>query len=191
MEVKLKDIAKIESSGVDKKSFDGEKEVYLCNFVDVYHNWAITKSMLSKFMKATANSNEIAKFQLYKGQVAITKDSETRDDIGMSTYIADDLENTLLGYHCTLITPNSLYLVGKYLNAYLNTLTVRKYFSNQSSGSGQRYTLTTDAIGNLNMVLPDVSVQKRIGDLFSYIDKKIEINKMINNNLPYQLLMVA
>lgn len=42
-------------------------------------------------MLATARPNEISKFKLKKGQVALTKDSETRDDIGIPTYIADDL----------------------------------------------------------------------------------------------------
>ena len=32
---KLADIAKIEISGVDKKTMDGETHVRLCNFVDV------------------------------------------------------------------------------------------------------------------------------------------------------------
>ena len=39
---KLGDIATVEISGVDKKTKDGEQEIRLCNFVDVYYNWAIT-----------------------------------------------------------------------------------------------------------------------------------------------------
>ena len=39
---KLGEIATVEISGVDKKMTDGEKEIRLCNFVDVYYNWAIT-----------------------------------------------------------------------------------------------------------------------------------------------------
>ena len=96
---KLGDIATVEISGVDKKITDGEKEIRLCNFVDVYYNWAITIAQHDSFMLATARPNEISKFQLKKGQVALTKDSETRDDIGISTYIADDFENVILGYH--------------------------------------------------------------------------------------------
>ena len=45
---KLADIAKIEISGVDKKTIEGETPVRLCNFVDVYYNWAITKARLSR-----------------------------------------------------------------------------------------------------------------------------------------------
>ena len=82
---KLGDIATVEISGVDKKTKDGEQEIRLCNFVDVYYNWAITTAQHDGFMFATARPNEISKFQLKKGQVALTKDSETRDDIGVPT----------------------------------------------------------------------------------------------------------
>ncbi len=44
---KLADIAKIEISGVDKKTIEGETPVRLCNFVDVYYNWAVGKSSVS------------------------------------------------------------------------------------------------------------------------------------------------
>lgn len=57
-------------------------------------------------MVASAKQTEIDKCSIGKGMVAITKDSETRDDIGIATYIADDFEDVLLGYHCALITPN-------------------------------------------------------------------------------------
>ena len=47
---KLGDIATVEISGVDKKIKDGEKEIRLCNFVDVYYNWAITTAQHDGFM---------------------------------------------------------------------------------------------------------------------------------------------
>ena len=55
---KLADIAKIEISGVDKKTMDGEIPVRLCNFVDVYYNWAITKEKAKSFMVASAKQTE-------------------------------------------------------------------------------------------------------------------------------------
>lgn len=177
--VRLEDVATIECSGVDKKSKESEIAVKLCNYTDVYRNWAITKDMLSLFMRATANAKEIEKFRLKKGQVAITKDSETRDDIGVSAYIADDFENTLLGYHCTLITPNEGRLCGKYLNAFFNTSYAKKCFENKSSGSGQRYTLSIGMIGSLKIRLPSLKEQELVGNLFSEIDKKITNNHRI------------
>ena len=180
---KLADIAKIEISGVDKKTMDGEIPVRLCNFVDVYYNWAITKEKAKSFMVASAKQTEIDKCSIGKGMVAITKDSETRDDIGIATYIADDFEDVLLGYHCALITPNPAIVDGKYLNAFMHTRYIQKYFENNASGSGQRYTLSNDTISNIPVLLPSIEEQHTIGKLLADLDRKIELNKQINDNL--------
>ena len=180
---KLADIANIEISGVDKKTIEGETPVRLCNFVDVYYNWAITKEKAKSFMLASAKQTEIDKCSIGKGMVAITKDSETRDDIGIATYIADDFEDVILGYHCALITPNPAIVDGKYLNAFMHTRYIQKYFENNASGSGQRYTLSNDTIGNIPVLLPSIEVQHTIGKMLSDIDRKIELNKQINDNL--------
>ena len=180
---KLADIAKIEISGVDKKTIEGETPVRLCNFVDVYYNWAITKEKAKSFMAASAKQTEINKCSIGKGMVAITKDSETRDDIGVATYIADDFKNVVLGYHCALITPNPAVVDGKYLNAFMHTRYIQKYFENNASGSGQRYTLSNDTIGNIPVLLPSVEEQHTIGKVLADIDRKIELNKQINDNL--------
>ena len=180
---KLADIANIEISGVDKKTIEGETPVRLCNFVDVYYNWAVTKEKAKAFMKASAKQTEIDKCSIGKGMVAITKDSETRDDIGIATYIADDFEDVLLGYHCALITPNPAVVDGKYLNAFMHTRYIQKYFENNASGSGQRYTLSNDTISNIPVLLPSIEVQHLIGKLLADLDRKIELNKQINDNL--------
>ena len=180
---KLGDIAKIEISGVDKKTIEGETPVRLCNFVDVYYNWAITKEKAKSFMAASAKQTEIDKCSIGKGMVAITKDSETRDDIGVATYIADDFEDVLLGYHCALITPNPAVVDGKYLNAFMHTRYIQKYFENNASGSGQRYTLSNDTIGNIPVLIPSIEEQRTIGKVLADIDRKIELNKLINDNL--------
>ena len=180
---KLGDIATVEISGVDKKITDGEKEIRLCNFVDVYYNWAITIAQHDSFMLATARPNEISKFQLKKGQVALTKDSETRDDIGISTYITDDFEDVILGYHCALISPNKDILDGRYLNALLHTNYAKKYFACNASGSGQRYALSVEALNSFPVPIIPLHEQKQIGEIFSALDKKIELNRQINQNL--------
>ena len=180
---KLGNIATIEISGVDKKIKDGEEDIRLCNFVDVYYNWAITMARHDSFMLATARPNEISKFQLKKGQVALTKDSETRDDIGISTYVADDFDDVILGYHCALITPNKDILDGRYLNALMHTDYAKKYFACNASGSGQRYALSAEILNSFPVPVIPLQKQKQIGKIFSALDKKIELNKQINQNL--------
>lgn len=176
--VNLGDVATIAISNVDKKTVDGEIPVKLCNFVDVYHNWAVNNSLRDELMDATAKPNQVEKFALKKGQVAITKDSETRDDIGIATYIADTMDDVVLGYHTALITPDETEVNGKYLNAYLHSPIAGKYFEHHSSGSGQRYALTDDIIAELPLYLPDLATQEETGELFSSIDRAIK-NKQV------------
>lgn len=181
--VKLGELADVIISGVDKKTKDGETPVKLCNFVDVYYNWAITSEMCDSFMDASARDAEIDKFSLFKGQVAITKDSETRFDIGIPTYIADDFDGVLLGYHCALITPNQEVLNGKYLNALLHSDYAKEYFANNATGSGQRYTISEDTIKAFPVPLIPIEEQVKIGNYLSDIDRKISCNKKQNDLL--------
>lgn len=180
---KLSEIAKIDISGVDKKTNPGEKSVKLCNFTDVYYNWSVSNSDVPNFMDASAKDTEIERFSLKKGYVAITKDSETRDDIGISCLITENLENTILGYHCALIIPNEDIVDGGYLNACLQTKMSRTYFSNQASGSGQRYTLSVNGIGCVKVPIIPLEEQKKIANLLDLIDRKIRVNNTINDNL--------
>ena len=180
---KLGDVAEIIISSVDKKTKAGEQKVSLCNFVDVYHNWAITQSMHESFMIASAKEKDIERLSLKQGYVALTKDSETRDDIGISTYIADNFDSVILGYHCALVKPNEDILLGKYLNAFLHSNYIKKYFELNATGSGMRYTLSAQTLYDIPILLPSLEEQEYIGNVFSTIDRKIALNRSINHNL--------
>ena len=180
---KLGDVAEIVISSIDKKTKEGEHKVKLCNFVDVYHNWAITESMYNFFMIASANDKNIERFSLRKGYVAFTKDSETRNDIGISTYIADNFDDVVLGYHCALVKPNEDILLGKYLNAFMHSDYIKKYLELNATGSGMRYTLSVQTLYDMPILLPSVEEQEYIGNIFSTIDRKIAVNRAVNHNL--------
>ena len=171
---RLADIAEIVISSVDKKTKPGEKIVRLCNFTDVYHNWAIKQSDYDSFMVASASDSNINKLSLKKGFVAFTKDSETRDDIGISTYIADNFDDVVLGYHCALAKPNEKIVYGKYLNAFMSSDYIKKYFELNATGSGMRFTLAVSTMEDMPIMLPSLNIQKKIGDMLSDFDKRIE-----------------
>src|SRR5574344_2069301 len=136
--IKLSDVAIVELSGVDKKTNSNERVVRQCNYTDIYNNWQIDESKSDSFLPVTCNEAEYKKFRLKQGQVAITKDSETKDDIGKSAYIAQSFIDTVLGYHLALITPEKDKIDGYFLNCLLHTKTLQKYFENNAGGSGQR-----------------------------------------------------
>ena len=87
---KLRDIADVRVSNVDKKTSHAETPVKLCNYMDVYANDYVTKSI--DFMAASASKSEIERFCLQAGDVIITKDSETPDDIGVPAVVTDSID---------------------------------------------------------------------------------------------------
>ncbi|MEA4807540.1 restriction endonuclease subunit S [Acetobacterium wieringae] len=98
---RLKDIAGIQNSNVDKKSYDYETKIKLCNYVDVYKNDFIDSTI--KFMEATANPTEISRFIIKKDDVLLTKDSESFDDIGIPALVIEEFTDVICGYHLTQI----------------------------------------------------------------------------------------
>jgi type I restriction enzyme, S subunit len=110
---KLKFIASVQLSNVDKKSVESESAVRLCNYVDVYKNDFITSEM--PFMEATASDRQIRDFMLRAGDVLITKDSEAWNDIAIPALVASDLDGVLCGYHLAHIRPKPEVMTGGFL----------------------------------------------------------------------------
>lgn len=181
--IRLGDLAAIDISNVDKKAKAEETSVTLCNFVDVYHNWIIDDSNTRSLMQATARQTQIERFSLRHGQVAITKDSETRDDIGIPTFIDKVPDKTVLGYHCALITPIDNMLDGAYLNCILQTDYAKKYFECNASGSGQRYTLTVEVIADFPVPLPSLDEQIKRAEIFTAIHRTLSNSQSICSDL--------
>ena len=112
---RLKELANIQNSNVDKKSSSEEAAIRLCNYVDVYKNDFINSQLSSDFMWATADESEIKKFRIKKHDILITKDSETADDIAIPALATEALDGVLCGYHLAQIKTNSNYFFGPYL----------------------------------------------------------------------------
>lgn len=110
---RLKHVASVQFSSVDKHTLEGEEPVRLCNYVDVYYNDFIAAGI--EFMSASATESEIARFQLCRGDVLVTKDSESWDDIAAPSYVAEKLDGVLCGYHLAHIRPHPRKLLGEYL----------------------------------------------------------------------------
>ena len=131
--------------------------------------------MSKPFMVASARREEIEKFRLHAGQVAITKDSETRDDIGHAAYVASDFDDVILGYHCALITPHIGKLDGQYLNALFRTRYMSDYLARNAGGSGQRYYLSESAIREIPITLPSYESQLRIAGIIQTLDVRLAV----------------
>ena len=163
---RLKHIAEILPSNVDKHIYPDEIQVRLCNYTDVYYNDYITVGTV--LQKGSCKEREFAKFALRKGDVIITKDSETPDDIGVPTFVKDDLDDVVCGYHLTMIRP--LACRGEFIFRFIQSDRTRKYFELESNGI-TRYGLGKPSIENLLLPIPTDSEQKQIAD---YLNNKTQ-----------------
>ena len=169
--VQLADVADVAFSPVDKKSIDGEMPVWLCNYTDVFYNRHIVPEM--DFMAATATEVEYAKWGLREGDVIFTKDSETREEIGVPSYVSETLPDVLCGYHLALARPRPNCVDGAFLSEMLASRVSAKQFSRIANGV-TRFGLTLDATRSLPILLPPLSEQRAIAAILNSIDDAIE-----------------
>jgi type I restriction enzyme S subunit len=163
-------------SNVDKKTYPNQKNVLLCNYTDVYYKDYITNEI--NFMNATATEAEIKKYSLFEGDVVITKDSETPDDIAIPTYISETIPNLVCGYHLAILRSME-GLESRFLHHLLQHNHYKYYFSTLANGA-TRFGLNLASIKNAFIPLPPLPEQKKIAAILSTWDQAIEkLEKLI------------
>ena len=148
-------------SNVDKKIKDNEIPVELCNYVDVYYNDFIDLSV--PFMEATANENEVRKFQLKEKDVLITKDSEDPLDIGVPALINQVKDKLLCGYHLSRLRAKSNKITGDYLFWLLRDTSIASQLWREATGV-TRWAIASRHVKNSIIPLPPKQEQIAIAD---------------------------
>jgi type I restriction enzyme S subunit len=162
---RLKYACKVFPSNVDKKSYENETPVRLCNYTDVYYNETIVADM--DFMAATATSEQIEKFTLRAGDTIITKDSETADDIAIAAYVPEDLPGTICGYHLSMVRPNEA-THGAFVKRLFDSHYARGKFNVLANGL-TRVGLGQYALDNVEFPWPPLTEQQAIA---SFLDRE-------------------
>jgi type I restriction enzyme, S subunit len=168
-------VAEVAFSNVDKKSRPREPRVRLCNYLDVYQNQYVDDTV--PFMEATATPQEIQRFGVRAGDVLITKDSETPDDIGIPTVVKDVGPDVVCGYHLALMRPRS-GINSDFLSKQLRTERIRRYFSKEANGT-TRYGLSTASVTAIPLWLPKESEQRRIAEILDTLDEAIRKTEQV------------
>jgi type I restriction enzyme S subunit len=166
----------IRVSNVDKKVTPGQRPVRLCNYMDAY-----TTPYLGgrrDYMKATADHGEILRFGLQAGDVVITKDSETPDDIGVAAVIDDASGDPPLvcGYHLAILRPTTVDPV--FLAKQLGHDRIKAYFGKVATGS-TRYGLSNGAIHNVPLFTPPKPEQERVAAILRTLDDAIRSTEQV------------
>ncbi len=168
---KLSNIAQVIVSNVDKKFEGNETPVFLCNYLDVYQNEYITSNL--EFMRGSASEAEINKFSLRRGDVLITKDSETAADIASAAVVANEIQNLICGYHLAILRPDKERMDSFFLAKTLQHDRVHNQFVTKANGV-TRYGLTLSVINNAAIPVPPLEEQYKIARILSTWDRAIE-----------------
>lgn len=168
-ETTIEGVASVLVSNVDKKSVKGERPVRLCNYMDVYRSDQIVTDM--DFMAATATDAQIRKFGLTVGDVIITKDSETPDDIAIPTIVQSTAPDLVCGYHLAILRPMD-GTDGQFLKFFFEHPRTRHFFASRANGA-TRFGLTVGAIETAPISLPSHAEQKEIGNVILAAETEI------------------
>jgi len=161
--------AEVRISSVDKHWRPGEIPVKLCNYLDAYENDYLEAD--HEFMDGTATHHELVSFGLRPGDVVVTKDSETPDDIGIAAVLDDAPPTLVCGYHLAIVRPrpsvNSVWLMKVF-----NSDRVRRHLAQRATGS-TRYGLSRSALAGLPVPMPPRPEQDCAAEILRCLDQAI------------------
>jgi len=165
----LRRAATVQASNVDKHVVEGEIPVSLCNYTDVYYNNYISHGM--DFSKGSATAEELQRFRLLAGDVLITKDSESWDDIAVPAVVLDTFDEVVCGYHLSQIRPGP-ELDGRYLRHWIGSHEGAIHFKVSANGV-TRFGLSANAIKSASLPLPPLDEQGGIADFLDAMDERV------------------
>lgn len=164
----------IRVSNVDKKSKAGEPAVRLVNYTDVYYNQTITPEL--DLMRATASDEHIQRFGVVPGDIIITKDSESPDDIGIPALVTNSESDMVCAYHLTMLRPDERRSDPRFVYWVLASDLAKQHWFTNSFGV-TRYSILAGAVSRMPVPAHDLDTQQRIAD---YLDHETgEIDAMI------------
>jgi type I restriction enzyme, S subunit len=168
------------SSGLSKPAKDfGEGHPFV-SFKDVFYNYFLPDD-LSQLVRSTEKEQE--KCSVRRGDVFLTRTSETMEDLGMSCVARKDYPGaTFNGFSKRLRPSTDLPVHPEYVGYYLRTPQFRNEmlaFSTMST----RASLNNEMIGRLQITLPPLPEQKAIAHILGTLDDKIELNRRMNATL--------
>lgn len=168
------------SSGISSSKNQAGSGYPFVSFRDIFNNTFLPKN-LTELMN-TSDTDRI-KYSVKKGDVFITRTSETPDELAMSSVALKDYPNaTFSGFAKRLRPIDNKKVYDKYMAFYFRSKYFRKIV-NANTIMTLRASFNEEIFSYIKIQIPDYDTQVKIGDMLYKIEKKILINNQINNNL--------
>lgn len=173
---RLQNIGTFTASGINKKINPDEPLVSMVNYMDIYGNASREISPERPLMQVSCSADKILSCNVCKGDLVFTPSSETKEDIGLSSLITEDLDNTVFSYH-TIRFRFTTEFQHRYKKYLCNNHYVLNQFSRSSKGT-TRQILVRDDFKNIRVLVPSSKEQQAIAD---YLDiKTVLIDELID-----------
>ena len=175
------------TSGLSKSSEEFGFGFPFLSFKTIFYNYYINED-LDELVNST--EEEQKKHSVKKGDVFLTRTSETLDELGMSCVALRDYPNaTFNGFTKRLRPKKDNVIYPLYACYYFRSTLFRKYVDSMAIMT-TRASLNNNILSRLPIIFPNYEDQKKIGYLLHNLDKKIELNKEINNHLEEIILEI-
>ena len=103
--------------------------------------------------------------------------------VGKCCIITKKNEGNLLNQNAVIVRTKEKKLEQKYLNYVLKSNKFKNYITGCAQGSASQASITLEDIKRYIISLPEIKYQKYISEILEKLDKKIELNNQINDNL--------
>ncbi|WP_273276256.1 restriction endonuclease subunit S [Maribacter polysiphoniae] len=151
-------------------------------FKDVFYNWFLPEELGDL---ANTNEKEQKKGGIKKGDIILTRTSETLHELGMSSVALKDYPNSTFNGFCKRLRQkdeSSIKIEPVFMAYFLRS----RYFRNEVSKYATmttRASLNIAAINSLSITLPPFDEQQEIASILKPLDDKIENNLAMNKTL--------
>ncbi|MEZ5305529.1 MAG: restriction endonuclease subunit S [Pyrinomonadaceae bacterium] len=167
-------------SGLSKPKADFGSGFGFLSFKDVFYNYFVP-DQLGQLVNSTEREQKTCSVR--RGDVFLTRTSETQEDLGMSCVALKDYDRaTFNGFTKRLRPKRSDQIVPEYAGYFFRSNKFRQDVTAMSSLS-TRASLNNEMLGRLKMLLPPIETQKAIGRVLKSFDDKIEVNRHMNATL--------
>jgi type I restriction enzyme S subunit len=151
-------------------------------FKDVFYNWFLPQELGDL---ANTNVKEQLKGEIKKGDIILTRTSETPNELGMSSVALRDYPKSTFNGFCKKLRQkedSDVEIEPVFMAYFLRS----KYFRNEVSKYATmvtRASLNIASINALSVKLPSIEEQKAIASILKPLDDKIENNLAMNKTL--------
>lgn len=168
------------ASGLSKGAEEFGFGTGFLGFTDVFKNFFVPNELTS-LVNSTEKEQQSCSIQ--RGDVFLTRTSETDEDLGMSCVALKDYPKaTFNGFTKRLRPKGNVEILPEYAGFYFRSPKFRATVSGMSSIT-TRASLNNGMLSELKISLPEISEQKAIADTLNALHKKIDLLKRQNKTL--------